>query len=56
MRRISVKVIVNASDGVTPQMIRDLLKNQLALNPVQELAGGLVDWRQVRVETAGDAA
>lgn len=34
MRRITLSVTVYADDAVTPAMVRDLLRNQLPLNPV----------------------
>lgn len=49
MRRIDLSVSVMADDDVTPQMVRDLLRNQLPMNPVVELATGFVHWRETKV-------
>jgi hypothetical protein len=49
MRRIELSVSVIVDDDVTPQMVRDLLRNQLPLNPVVELATGAVHWRETKV-------
>lgn len=56
MRRIELSVSVTADDDVTPQMVRDLLRNQLPMNPVVELATGNVHWlKSTRVEVVEPA-
>lgn len=49
MRRVELWMSVMVDDAVTPQMVRDLLRNQLPMNPVIELATGRVHWRETLV-------
>lgn len=54
---IRLEISVPADAEVSADMVCNLLRNQLPLNPVAELDdnkghGGLVHWRQVKVSTA----
>jgi hypothetical protein len=49
MRRVELSINVVVDDEVTSNMVRDLLRNQLPMNPVVELATGAVHWRETQV-------
>lgn len=54
MKLVSVLVRVPVEEDVTARMVRDVLANQLALNPERFLSGGLVDWMKVQVCECAD--
>lgn len=56
VKRIELSLTVWADDEVTPLMVRDLLRNQLPLNPVVDLATGAVHWRQTQVNLVPEVA
>ncbi len=50
---VEVTVRVPVDEGVTADMIRNLLLNQLALNPVTDTEAGTIHWREVQIRVGG---
>lgn len=56
VRVIRVELSVDCDDHVTPEMVRDIVKNHMWWCPFNETSGGGVDWRKTRVTTVYPAS